>query len=156
MTIETARVLLLSGRSHGLASDLLYRSAVVEGQDKGVADPDLYAFNGPHSLSIHYLVGLSLELLLKAAYVAAGGPGDVRHLRNAIGHDLLVALEMAEQQGFHSEAPHLHEIVGHMNEPYKNHHFRYDQPNEIALPDFNQMLEAIAILDEELRTICHR
>ena len=56
-----------SGRSHALAADLLYRSALAEGVANGVKDPADYAFNGSYSLSTFYLLGLGLELMLKAA-----------------------------------------------------------------------------------------
>ena len=76
-----------SGRSHALAADLLYRSALAEGVANGVKDPADYAFNGSYSLSTFYLLGLGLELMLKAAIVAHDGPSDERSMRE-IGHDM--------------------------------------------------------------------
>lgn len=151
MTIELARQLFESGRSHALASDLLYRSSILDGQDRNLPDPEHFAFNGTYSLSIHYLLGLGLELMLKAAIVAWGGPSDDKFLR-AIGHDLIKALDEAEAAGFKSEAPNLRDILNVLHEPFKQHWFRYDRPDKFTLPgDFTQVEAALEVLDEELR-----
>ena len=122
-----------SGRSHALAADLLYRSALAEGVANGVKDPADYAFNGSYSLSTFYLLGLGLELMLKAAIVAHDGPSDERSMRE-IGHDLVIALDRAE--------------------PAKLHWFRYARPANMPLPgDFNQVVETLQCLDEELQAI---
>ena len=149
MSKAVARNLYTDGRSRALAADRLYRAAIEDGQDKNLDDPESFAFNGPYSLSIYYLPCLGLELMLKAAYVASGGPYENKELLN-IGHDLNEALNKAGEQGFHSKAPRLREIVNLLCEPYKAHNFRYDMPNELPLPDFVQMVEALAVLDNEL------
>lgn len=153
--VELARQLHETGRSHALASHELFKAALSYAEEHGIKDRELFAFNGTFSLSIHYLIGLGLELFLKAAYVAHGGQADAKHLRVAIGHDLLTALEMAKAQGFHSEAPHLDELVEHLREPHKAHFFRYDRPNEIALPDVDQTVKAFAVLDDELAAMLY-
>ena len=142
-----------SGRSHALAADLLYRAALAEGVANGVKDPADYAFNGSYSLSTFYLLGLGLELMLKAAIVAHDGPSDERSMRE-IGHDLVIALDRAETAGFHSNAPRLRDLVEVMNEPFKLHWFRYARPANMPLPgDFNQVVETLQCLDEELQAI---
>jgi hypothetical protein len=73
------------------SSQLLYVSAIRHAEERGIKDPERFASNGQFSLSIHYLVGLGFELMLKAAYVLHGGEADDEHLRRAIGHDLLRA-----------------------------------------------------------------
>jgi len=89
--------------------------------------------------------------MLKAAVIAWGGPSDEKVLRE-IGHDLVEALNAAEAAGFTSAAPRLREIVEVMREPFKAHWFRYEKPDAFALPgDFAQVVEALTILDEELR-----
>ena len=93
MTRDIAKGLYINGRSHALAADRLYRAAADDGLERNPNDPEFFAFNGPYSLSIHYLVSLGFELMLKAAYVAAGGPSDEAILR-AIGHDLVKALDL--------------------------------------------------------------
>ncbi len=151
MTIKLARDLFESGRSHALSSDFLYRSALREGQERELTDPELFAFNGTYSLSTHYLLGLGLELMLKAAIIAWGGPPEEKFLRE-IGHDLLEALNAAEAAGFASAAPRLREIVEVMRDPFKAHWFRYEKPDAFALPgDFAQVVEALDVLDKELR-----
>ena len=151
MTLKLACELFESGRSHALTSDFLYRSALRDGEERGVPDPELFAFNGTYSLSIHYLLGLGLELMLKAANVAWGGPSDDKFLRD-IGHDLVKAFDAAEAAGFASKAPRLREIIEVMRQPFKAHWFRYGKPDTFALPgDFAQLVEALTVLDEELR-----
>ncbi|WP_309621299.1 hypothetical protein [Novosphingobium sp.] len=151
MTIEFARTLFETGRSHALASDLLYRSALIEGAERDIADPENFAFNGTYSLSTQYLLGLGLELMLKAAIVAWSGQCDEKALRD-IGHDLVKAKEAAEAAGFKSEAPNLQEILNVLNEPFKQHWFRYGRPTKFKLPgDFTQVVAALDVLDAELR-----
>lgn len=146
-----AQMLFETGRSHTMAFTLLYQAALEEGQRKQVADVDRYAFNGPYSLSIHYLLGLGLELMLKAAIVAWGGPSDERALRD-IGHDLTKALNIAEEAGFRSEAPHLRELVEVLGEPFRRHWFRYERPDQIELPgSFEQTIASLEVLDHEIR-----
>ncbi|HYI47615.1 MAG TPA: hypothetical protein VEX35_04040 [Allosphingosinicella sp.] len=154
MSIEVAQRLYETGRAHALASDRLYRPAMDDGKERSPENPELFAFNGTYSLSIHYLIGLGLELMLKAAYVACGGSPDDKHLSREIGHDLVRAFELANERGFQSDAPRLREIAEHLNEPYKAHYFRYDRPNEFPLPDFTQMIEAMEVLDRELEALC--
>jgi len=152
MTIDLARQLFETGRAHALASELLYRSAIIEGEGREDApDPEHFAFNGTYSLSIHYLLGLGLELMLKSAIVAWGGPSEEKSLRD-VGHDLIKALDTAEAAGFESEAPNLREILMVLQKPYEQHWFRYDRPSKFALPgDFAQVVAALEVLDEELR-----
>jgi hypothetical protein len=57
------------------------------------------------------------RITLDAPYVAMGGPADDKHLRNEIGHDLHRALDLAEDRGFQSQAPHLREFVERMSGP---------------------------------------
>ena len=141
-----------TGRSHALTAGLLYRASLEEGHRRGVPDVDLFAFNGTHSLSLHYLLGLGLELMLKAAVVSWGAIEDEKFLRNEIGHDLVRALDEAEKVGFQSAAPHLREILQVLREPYKAHWFRYGKPAEFSLPsDFTQVIESLDTLDGELR-----
>ncbi|WP_417593069.1 hypothetical protein [Parasphingorhabdus sp.] len=141
-----------TGRSHALASDLLYRSAIIEGQDRDdTSDPEHFAFNGTYSLSIHYLLGLGLELMLKSAIVAWGGRHDDKSLRD-VGHDLIKALDTAEAVGFESHAPNLRDLLKVLQEPFKQHWFRYGRPDDFPLPgDFAQVVATLEVLDEEIR-----
>ncbi|MVZ97065.1 hypothetical protein EUU23_05020 [Sphingorhabdus sp. IMCC26285] len=151
MAMDLARQLFETGRSHALASDLLYRSAILDGQDRQLPDPEHFAFNGTYSLSTHYLLGLGLELMLKAAIVGWGGAQDEKPLRD-IGHDLIKALDLAEAAGFKSEAPNLRDILVVLNEPFKLHWFRYGRPDQFALPgNFTHIVAALEVLDDELQ-----
>lgn len=152
MPNDLARELLEAGRAHALSSDLLYRASIDEAHRREV-DPELFAFNGPHSLSVHYLLGLGLELMLKAALVELDPDTDDRRLRS-IGHDLLAAWEAAQAAGFVSTAEQLQAILEVMNEPYKAHWFRYGRPDAFALPgDFAQVVDTLETLDAELRAL---
>ncbi len=153
MSQDYAYRLYLAGRSHGMGANRLWARALEEGQEINHEDPAHFAFNGPFSLSINHLAGLSLELLLKAAYVARGGPADDKHLRETIRHDLVAALESAEAQGFQTDAPHLREIIEHWREPYRRHFFRYHWPDEFPLPEFKQVNDALVALEEDVKAL---
>lgn len=120
--------------------------------DKAHPDPAASVFNGIYSLSIYYLISLSLELYLKSAYVLHGGAADDKSLR-AIGHKLVEAVNAIEEQGFHSQAPKLREIAEHLNEPFSQHYFRYQRPEQIALPDVPDVFETFQALDDELNPL---
>jgi hypothetical protein len=153
MSIECARKLYTLGRSHGMGANRLWARALEEGEQTGKEDIEDFAFNGPFSPSINLLAGLSFELLLKAAYVGLGGQADDAHLRNEIGHNLVIALDFATASGFNSRAPHLREIVERINEPYRRHWFRYD-PQDVPLPDFEAVNNALAALEAEVGALC--
>ena len=154
MSKEIAQGLFETGRGHAMAAQLLYLAALDKGEEEGKADPDQFAFNGVYSLSIHHLVGLGFELMLKAAYVALGGDPDDGHLQRAIGHDLRAALDLAGEQGFHSTAHHLPEIVDILRDPYKAHYFRYHRPETFPLPDFANLEQALVTLAGEVEVVC--
>jgi hypothetical protein len=152
MPAPNAPDLFESGRSHGLSAVLLYQAARSEAEERGL-DVDLYAFNGTYSLSVNHLLGLGLELMLKAAIVALRPGTDDRFLRD-LGHDLIVVHDTVEGLGFRSDAEHLREILEVLREPYQRHYFRYQRPAEFPLPgDFNQVGEVLRVLDEELHAL---
>jgi hypothetical protein len=136
-----------------MGANRLWARALEEGVQIGVEDIDDFAFKGPFSMSVNLLVGRSLELFLKAAYVALGGRSEDSYLRNEIGHDLITALERAKEQGFTSEAPHLEEIVERINEPYKKNWFRYN-PQDVLLPEFEALNSALVSLEAEVGRLC--
>ena len=150
MTIEIARSLYEEARAYALSGELLYNAAMEKSADEQHPDPASSAFNGTYSLSIHYLIGLSLELYLKSAYVLHGGAADDRSLR-AIGHRLVDALNAVEGQGFQSQAPNLREIAEHLNGPFSQHYFRYHRPERMALPVVPDVYAAFQVLDDELK-----
>jgi hypothetical protein len=154
MSKDYAHKLYLAGRSHGMGANRLWARALEEGAEINSQDPSQFAFNGPFSLSINHLAGLSFELLLKAAYVASGGPPEDKHLRDEIGHDLIRALDKAEELGFDTDVPHLREIIGYLRDPYRRHFFRYHWPDEFPLPEFKQVNDALAALEEDVKALC--
>ena len=139
-----------TGRAHAMAAAHLFESSIQFAKTNGVDDPELFAFNGTFSLSVHYLMGLGAELMLKAAYIGHGGDPNPKHLRTDIGHDLIKALDHAEEMGFEPSVENLREILEHLREPYLMHFFRYDRPDKIVLPDIPVVIEMFAALDEQI------
>ena len=153
MSAELAAQLYRSGKAHAAASCLLYRAAVehAKASEEIKDDPLDFAFNGTYSLSIHYLLGLGLELLLKAIIAACDPEVDEKYLKTEVGHDLVKALDEAEHRGFKSEAYHLREMAELLREPYKQHWLRYKQPARMPLPgDFDQVVRLLVIFDSEV------
>lgn len=151
MSIELAKQLHQTGKAHAWTSCLLYRASVRYAQEEDFEDPQAYAFNGTPSLSIHYLLGLGLELMLKSAIVAWDQEVDAEYLRNEIGHDLIRALDRAEARGFETQAPHLRALLKLLRAPYKQHWFRYSRPEQMDLPgNFEQVVETLEIFENEI------
>lgn len=148
-----AVVLHQNGKAHAEASCLLYAASFDQAKREGVEDRAKYAFNGPYSLSVQYLLGLGLELMLKSAVVAFDPKADAEYLRKELGHDLVASLDQAERRGFKSQAPHLRKLVELLRDPYKQHWFRYERPDQFELPgDFDQVVETLKVLEGELAT----
>ena len=150
MELVNPEELFESGRAHALTAAFLHEKSIEFAKVNGIEDAKQFAFNGTFSLSLHYLVGLGFELLLKSAYVKMGGDPNPAHLRNSIGHDLVKALDHAKGVGFNPDAKDLAEIVGYLSEPYKQHLFRYARPAEIALPNEKAIFGAFESLDQQL------
>lgn len=151
MSIDLAKALHQTGKAHAGASCLLYGSSLEHAENEGIEDAQRYAFNGPNSLSIQYLLGLGLELMLKSAIVAWDLSVDATYLQQTVGHDLTKALDEAEGRGFTSEAPNLRQLLEILRDPYKKHWFRYERPPQFNLPgDFDQVVETLTVLENEL------
>jgi hypothetical protein len=143
----------ITGKAHAEASCLLYKASIEQGEDEGADDPIAFAFNGPYSLSVQYLLGLGLELMLKSAIVAWDQKVDSDYLQKKVGHDLLTALKEAEHRGFTSQSRYLRDIVEVLHAPYKQHWLRYERPKRFNLPaDFDQVVEALTVLENDLAT----
>jgi hypothetical protein len=151
MSIELAEQLHTAGKGHAWAACLLYRASLEYAGSQDLEDPEAFAFNGPASLSVHYLLGLGLELMLKAAVAGCDEGVDRAYLQNTIGHDLTKALDEAEAREFVSQAPHLKDLLELLREPYKQHWFRYERPTHMNLPgDFVQVEATLEVLESEL------
>ncbi len=148
----TPQGLYEAGRAHALSSNLLYNGALERAGDDGHPDPTQFAFNGTYSLSVYFLACLGLELYLKAAFVHYSGDGSDSALKG-IGHNLVRALDAAEQAGFHSQAPNLREIVEYLREPHLSESFRYKVPENMELPEVADVIGAIQVIDDELEPL---
>jgi hypothetical protein len=146
---NSARQLWMSGRSHGVAAQLLYSAALEEGRERFPEDPEHFAFNGTYSLSIFNLFGLAIELMLKAAFVNAGGDASDQSLKR-LGHKLVETFTAAQDQGFVSEAPNLAAIIEVLDQPYRESFFRYRRPEQFGLPSVEQVINCLSVLDDEL------
>ena len=154
MSIEIAKTLFENGHAHAISGTALYGTSLNLAAEAGAPDAETFGFNGTCSLSVFYLICLALELYLKAAYVFHGGASDNASLK-AIGHDLVKALDNAEERGFVSNAPHLREIVGLLTPPYKDQVFRYSRPDQVYLPEVPGVTESLQVLDDELRAVLY-
>lgn len=98
----------------GLAGDLFRRAfgfalsavqlvhvATAIAVERKEIDVDRSVLNGAHSPAIWFLVGFAYELFLKSAIVAAGASS--KEIRS-IGHNLVMALEKAEDSGLELSA----------------------------------------------------
>lgn len=153
MAVDKAKTLLENGAAHALAALVLFDACYAYGRKIDVAEEKIedFAFNGTCSLSVHYLIGLGLELMLKAAFIACGGDESDRYLIKEIGHDLEVALQKAQESGFVSNSDHLSELVGYMSKPYKDHYLRYKRPDGMFLPnDLGQVSAVFEMLHSEI------
>ena len=133
MNEELARNLWHMGGGHAIGAEAVVHRAQDWAREIEAEDPQKAVFNGKYSASIYLLLGYSLELLLKAAFVAHGGDPNQLGVRG-IGHDLGAALKAAEELGFRSGAPHLREIVELLQSPHSEHQFRYGGKDEFPLP----------------------
>ncbi|WP_206240180.1 hypothetical protein [Novosphingobium terrae] len=151
MTGDLAGTLYRTGRAHAAAACLLYAAAVQHASVEDLADPVDHVFNGQNSLSIMHLLGLGMELMLKAAVVMNDAGADETFLRDKIGHDLLKAISEAEKRGFTSTAPYLADIAKLLHDPYRKHWLRYGRPDQFALPgDFDQVVAMLEGMETEL------
>ncbi|WP_426275323.1 hypothetical protein [Sphingomonas sp. FW199] len=150
MTREIALQLYQVGRSHALSAFELYRASIRYAEERGLEDPEHFAFNGTFSLSTHYLLGLGLELMLKAAVCLVEveiSPNDLKRL----GHNLLDALDRIERGNFDHDMTALRNLVEIMHQPYLSHWLRYEHPDQFFLPgDLAQVQETLRLFDETL------
>jgi len=143
------------GGGHALGAEAVVRRAKDWAKEIGAEDPEKAVFNGKFSASIYLLLGYSFELLLKAAFVAHGG--DPKKLGIAgIGHNLKAALKAAEECGFRSSAPYLHEIVELLQLPHSKHQFRYGGMDEFPLPaNLNEVVANLNHLAYEVQVLLY-
>ena len=131
------------GWGHVTAAKILAQYSKAEGQAKQVADPDHYTFNGPQSPSLHLLIGYGMELLLKVAVLLHGGrEGDTK----AAGHDLVKALDRAEDLGFRCSTPQVRFVAENLREMHLNHRFRYGGADQVTMPSLPISLSVLDAL----------
>lgn len=153
MDEELARNLWNMGGAHVIGAEAVVRRAQEWANEINADDPEKAVFNGKFSASIYLLLGYGLELLLKSAFVAHGGDSKLLGSRG-IGHDLDAALKAANGAGFKSDAPHLGEIVRLLQEPHREHQFRYGGMDGFELPaNVDEVLNSLNQLASELQAV---
>ncbi|KUO57313.1 MAG: hypothetical protein APF78_05235 [Sphingomonadales bacterium BRH_c3] len=156
MSKELAQQLYQVGRSHALSAFQLYQAAIRYAEEHGLEDPEHFAFNGIFSLSTHYLLGLGLELMLKAAVCSVEAeisPNDLKRL----GHNLLDAVDRVERGGFEHDMAAVRNLAEIMQQPYLSHWLRYEHPDQFPLPgDLDQVQETFRLFDEALEAKLER
>ena len=155
MNEELARNLWNMGGGHALGAEAVVRQAKDWAKEIGAEDAEKAVFNGKYSASIYLLLGYGFELLLKAAFVALSGDPKLLGVRG-IGHDLVKALKAAEESGFRSDAPHLHQIVELLELPHREHQFRYGGMDEFNLPaDVDEVVANLNHLAVEVQLLVY-
>ncbi|QLC24623.1 hypothetical protein HFP57_05985 [Parasphingopyxis algicola] len=147
--VQLADDLWTRGAGHVLGVQALVDAASESAIADGASDVSQMTFNGRHSASIHLLVGFAFELLLKTAFLLHGG--NSKDLGpSCIGHDLLTALDKAEEVGFQSNCANLRWFVENLREPHKKHWFRYGGPDSVTMPAIELTLPALDALAREV------
>jgi hypothetical protein len=82
--------------SFGLSAIQLAHVATAIAVERQDTDVEKSVFNGAHSPAVWFLVGFAFELFLKSAILATGGRAEDM---KSIGHDLVKAMEKAEECG---------------------------------------------------------
>lgn len=155
MNLALARNLWDMGGGHALGAEAVAQRAHEWAKEIGSEDTQKAIFNGKYSASIYLLLGYSFELLLKSAFIAHGGDPNQLGTRG-IGHDLKAALMAAEESGFRSTAPHLHEIIELLQTPHSKHHFRYGGMDDFPLPaDVNEVIANLHHLAQEVQALIY-
>lgn len=149
MADNSPEQLLELARGHGFSAQRLYGVALEEGKYRYPSNPYKFAFNGPYSLSTHYLLTLSLELMLKAAFVAWGGDRSDKSLKS-MRHDLRECLCKANELGFITNAPMIDEVVRLLRDPYRLDSLRYRSRSKLRLPNIDVVINCLAVLDDEV------
>jgi hypothetical protein len=93
--------------------------------------------------TIHFLLGFSAELYLKAALAQKGLPPNERY-----GHDLLALLQSAESEGViqFSEIEEFRRLVGFIAKDHKANSFRYLKP-ESEVTVIRNLPVALSVLE---------
>lgn len=138
------------GRSHALSSFQLYQAAIRYAEDHSLEDPEHFAFNRTFSLSTHYLLGLGLELMLKAAICSIEKEISLNDLKS-LGHNLLKAVIRVKGGGFEHDMAAVRNSAKLMQKPYLSYWLRYKHPEQFPFPgDLAQVQEAFRFYDEAL------
>lgn len=96
------------------------------------------------AVPFYLLVGFSIEIVLKAAFIQLGG--GMNYAKDVIRHDLPKALAAASENGFQPENKQLNWLVETMADVHRNHSFRYlAGDNELRVADESCCL---SILDD--------
>lgn len=155
MNVELADTLWTRSAGHALSAKVLLEEARLHAKESGAKDIDQAVFNGRYSASIHLLIGYAYELSLKAAFLLHGG--QPQEMQREIGHDLVRALNKAEERGFKSAVDNLRWVIERIRDPHQTHQFRYGGRDtfemaalESSFPRLEQLVNEVCNLIEAI------
>ena len=97
-----------------------------------------------------YLVGHTLELLLKSFLLCSGVP--LSNLKDKIQHDLMKCLEMANENGLNLVDNKETAIIRVLNSCYKDKEFEYSKDGAMTIPhlkDIEDVVDKMLVLVEQ-------
>lgn len=132
------------GYSFGLSACQLAQVAKAVALARNETDWEKSVINGAHSPAIWFLAGFAFELFLKSAIAAKGG--DTTEIK-LLGHDLVAALENAEERGvsFSETTRFSVEVVNrtHNNRGGNGLYFRYGGASGAEVVTHDAMISSL-------------
>lgn len=104
-------------------------------------------------LPTHTLIGLAIEMLLKAVYLHKGGDPAILRKPNT-RHGLQQLRSLASSVGFDLAFPVINQIINHISDNYRKHEYRYIRTGidinwinvQEAIPSLLQFCDQVAVV----------
>ena len=111
--------------------------------------------NEKYFMPYYFLIGQSIELLLKAYLMGRGVT--ILELKNKFGHNLKKLLRESQKQELHNivnlQQKH-HSVIHLLNMEYLDRRFQYMQSGTMYLPEIQFVQEAADMLSDGLEPFC--
>lgn len=133
-----------------MAAEALRLTSIDAAQNEGAEDVEKVAFNGPLSPSLHLLIGYGFELNLKVVFLLLGGE-EAELGTKRIGHDLIAALDAAEELGYVSIVPDIRWTLEKLRASHLSHHWRYGGNPTITIPSLEMTIPRLQQLTREVK-----